>query len=136
MNDVRTPLISVGMPVLNCEKTLELAMRSIVRQSRGDWALIVIDDGSTDHTVEIARSFSDPRVLVCADGLHTGLSERLNEAIQLSRGEYFARMDGDDVAYPERFERQVRYLEEHPEVDLLGAGILVFKGSGCALGTR
>ncbi len=136
MSALQEPLISVGMPVLNCEKTLELAIRSILRQICGEWELIVIDDGSTDRTVEIARSFSDRRVLVFANGVHKGLSERLNEAIHLSRGKYFARMDGDDVAYPERFDRQVRHLVEHPEVDLLGAGILVFKGSGCALGTR
>ena len=60
----------------------------------------------------------------------------MNETILLSAGKYFARMDGDDVAYPERLERQVRYLERHPQVDLLGTGILVFKADGNALGTR
>jgi glycosyltransferase involved in cell wall biosynthesis len=130
------PLISVGMPVLNCETTLELAIRSIVRQTRGEWELIIIDDGSRDRTVEICRSFADPRIRLLADGTHRGLSERLNEAIHLSKGKYFARMDGDDVAYPERFDRQVLYLEKHPDVDLLGAGILVFSGNGSALGTR
>jgi len=124
------------MAVRDCEKTVEIAIRSILRQSYGAWELIILDDGSTDKTVEIAKSFDDSRIQVRANGRHEGLPHRLNEAILLSTGKYFARMDGDDVAYPERFERQVRYLEEHFDADLLGAGILVFQGNGYALGTR
>lgn len=130
------PQVSVGMAVRNCENTIAMAVRSILRQSYRDWELTVIDDGSTDRTAEIARGFDDSRIRVLADGEHHGLSRRLNGAIQLSNGKYFARMDGDDVAYPERFDRQVRYLEEHSEVDLLGTGILVFKANGHPLGTR
>lgn len=135
-SESKCPQISVGMAVRDCERTIELSIRSIERQSHRGWELLIIDDGSADRTVEIARSFADPRIRVFADGEHKGLARRLNEAIFLSTGEYFARMDGDDVAYPERFDRQVRYLEEHPEIDLLGAGIIVFRGNGCALGTR
>jgi glycosyltransferase involved in cell wall biosynthesis len=136
MAALKYPLISVGVAVLNCETTLELAIRSILRQTHDEWELLLMDDGSTDRTVEIGRSFTDPRIRFFADGTHKGLSDRLNEAIRRSNGKYFARMDGDDVAYPERFERQIRYLHQHPEIDLLGAGILVFRGSGVALGTR
>jgi len=64
------------------------------------------------------------------------LAARLNQAIDLSAGEYFARMDGDDVAYPERLERQVAYLRAHPEVDLVGAGMLIFGADGIVLGKR
>ncbi len=135
MNPDKSPLVSVGMAVRDCEKTVEIAIRSILRQSYGAWELIILDDGSTDKTVEIAKSFDDSRIQVRANGRHEGLPRRLNEAILLSTGKYFARMDGDDVAYPERFERQVRYLEEHFDVDLLGSdGILVFQGNGYALG--
>ncbi len=130
------PLVSVGMPVRNCEQTLEMAIRSIQRQAYQEWELLLIDDGSTDKSMEIAMSFSDQRIRVVGGAIQRGISQRLNEAIAGSRGQYFARMDGDDVAYPERLERQVIYLEEHPEVDLLGAGILVFQGNGRALGTR
>src|ERR1700747_664207 len=122
---VTKPLVSVGMPVLNCERTLEVAIRSILQQTYENWQMVLVDDGSKDRTVEIARSFTDERSRVIADGFHRGLSARLNQAIILSMGEYFARMDGDDVSYPQRFDAQVRYLEEHPRVDLLGAGILV-----------
>jgi glycosyltransferase involved in cell wall biosynthesis len=124
------------MPVRNCERTLEIAIRSIQRQTYKDWELLLIDDGSTDKTVEIARSFRDSRINAISDGVHRGLPARLNEAISLSTGKYFARMDGDDVAYPERLASQIQYLKDHSEVDLLGAGILVFKGDGCARGTR
>lgn len=128
--------VSVGMPVWNCERTLEMAIHSIQRQTYENWELLLMDDGSADRSMEIARSFGDARIRVAGDNVQRGLSWRLNEAIAVSTGRYFARMDGDDVAYPERLERQIHYLEEHPEVDLLGAGILVFKGNGRALGTR
>jgi len=124
------------MAVHNCEQTLRMAVRSIMRQTYRNWELLILDDGSTDRTVEIAQSFGDARIRVIVDGSRRGISARLNQPISLAKGEYFARMDGDDVAYPERFERQIRYLEEHSEVDLLGAGILVFKGDGHAMGTR
>jgi len=131
-----SPVISIAMPVYNCEKTLAITVRSICRQTFEDWELLIIDDGSSDKTVELARSLTDPRINVIIDGAHRGIAYRRNQAIEMSRGKYFAVMDGDDVAYPERFERQVRYLEQHPDVDLLGAGVLVFKSSGMVLGTN
>jgi glycosyltransferase involved in cell wall biosynthesis len=136
MNALGHSCVSIGMPVRNCERTLEMAIRSIVRQTYHNWELLIMDDGSTDKTVAIARRFGDTRIKVASDGVHRGLPTRLNEAISLSTGKYFARMDGDDVSYPERFARQIQYLEEHSEIDLLGAGILVFKGDGCVRGTR
>jgi glycosyltransferase involved in cell wall biosynthesis len=130
------PMISIGLPVLNCERTVKTAIRSILQQTYSNWELLLIDDGSTDMTVEIARSFKDARIRVIADGVHKGLPALLNQAISLSTGEFFARMDGDDVSYPERLALQVRYLEEHAEIDLLGGGILVFGAGGQVLGTR
>jgi glycosyltransferase involved in cell wall biosynthesis len=124
------------MPVYNCAATLGAALRSILNQTFSNWELILVDDGSTDETLHVARAHADPRIRVFADGLHLGLVERLNQAIDVSEGKYFARMDGDDVCYPERFERQVRYLEEHSDVDLLGCRVLAFKGNGLVLGTR
>jgi glycosyltransferase involved in cell wall biosynthesis len=130
------PLVSIGMPIYNCERTLAVAIRSILNQTYDNWQLLLMDDGSTDRTLEVARSFADPRISVFTDHSHKGLVPRLNQAVTMSRGEYFARMDGDDVAYPERLERQTKYLEQHPEVDLLGCGMLVFKGDGVAVGSR
>jgi glycosyltransferase involved in cell wall biosynthesis len=130
------PLVSIGMPIYNCEKTLAVAIRSILNQTYDNWELLLMEDGSNDCTLEVARSFSDPRISVFTDQTHKGLVPRLNQAVAMSRGEYFARMDADDVAYPERLEHQVEYLGRNPEIDLLGCGMLVFKGDGIAVGIR
>jgi len=132
----RSVLVSVGLPVYNCAATLDLAIQSILNQTFCDWELLVVDDGSTDGTIDVARAYSDPRIRFFADGSHQGLAIRLNQTIDLGQGKYFARMDGDDVSYPERLALQVSYLEEHAEIDLLGGGILVFGRGGEVLGAR
>jgi len=130
------PRISIGMPAYNCEKTLALAIRSILNQSYTNWELLLMEDGSSDRSLEVARSFVDPRILVFADSANKGIAQRLRKAVEMSRGEYFARMDGDDIAYPQRLERQIEYMEQHPDVDLLGCGMLIFKNDGSVLGIR
>jgi len=130
------PLVSIGMPVCNCQATLRSALNSLLAQTYSNWELLLMDDGSSDESLKIAKQFSDPRIKICSDGKFRGLIKRLNQAIDLSCGEYFARMDGDDVAYPERLEKQVSYLEEHPDVDLLGAWVMVFGRAGMPLGKR
>ena len=128
------PLVSIGMPVFNCEKTLDTAVQSIINQTYSNWELILIDDGSKDKTLEIAESFHDPRIKVISDGHNQQLPTRLNQAIVASSGKYFARMDGDDFSYPERLQRQVDYLEQHPEIDLLGTAAINFDRNGLATG--
>lgn len=128
------PLVSIGMPVLNCERTLITAVYSILNQTYYNWELLLIDDGSKDKTLTIAQSFNDPRIRVIADGLHMNLPSRLNQAIAMSRGKYFARMDGDDIAYPQRLQAQVEYLENHPDIDLLGTQTIIFGRDGQAMG--
>jgi glycosyltransferase involved in cell wall biosynthesis len=130
------PCVSIGMPVRNCESTVGPAIQSILNQTFSDWELLIIDDGSSDQTVNLARAYSDPRIRVFADGKHEGLVARLNQAIGLSRGRYFARMDGDDISYPERLTLQVEFMARHPETDLVGGGILTFGSRGRALGIR
>jgi glycosyltransferase involved in cell wall biosynthesis len=132
---VPEPLVTVAMSVHNAASTLEAALRSILWQTFSDWELILVDDGSTDQTGRLLSQFGDVRIhVVEGKGGQKGLATRLNECIDLARGKYVARMDADDIAYPERFERQVQYLETHPEVDLLGHGAVLFKGDGQALG--
>lgn len=110
------------------------AVRSILNQTHDRWELWLIDDGSSDASAVVARQFEDPRIHVLADGVNRGHGPRLNEAIDLSRGTYIARMDQDDLAFPERFAKQVAYLEAHPETDLLGTGALVFTDDGAIKG--
>jgi glycosyltransferase involved in cell wall biosynthesis len=128
--------VSIAMPVRDCASTVGAAIRSILNQTVDDWDLIVIDDGSTDSTLERIRRFSDDRIRVHSDRLSLGLSARLNQAIELASGDYLARMDGDDIAYPERLERQVAVLESSPEIDLVGARMLVYGKGGRPLGYR
>jgi glycosyltransferase involved in cell wall biosynthesis len=131
-----SPVVSIGMPLFNSEKTLGNALRSILKQTFQNWELLIIDDGSSDRTREVARSVGDARIRMIADGEHRGLVARLNQAIELSQGRYFARMDGDDIAYPDRLRRQVEFLTENTNVDLVGCGVLVFGDNGLALGVR
>jgi glycosyltransferase involved in cell wall biosynthesis len=130
------PLVTVGLVVRNCAVPLRRTLRSILMQSYPSWELIVIDDGSSDDTPGVIRTYDDPRIRLVAENTSRGLAARLNEAIALARGKYFARIDGDDVCFPQRFERQVAYLEAHPETDLLGTGGVVFRGDGEILGLR
>lgn len=130
------PLVTIAMPVRNCDATLEVAVRSILQQTFQSWELLLIDDGSEDHTLEISRRFSDPRVTVLSDGEGLGLPARLNQAIARSRTRFFARMDGDDVSYPQRLEKQVAFLEANQDVDLVGSWVIVFRSDGIPIGKR
>src|SRR5690349_12523724 len=129
-----TPLISIGLSMHNAADTIGPAVRSLLAQSFADWELLLIDDGSGDGSAELVRGFGDERIQVHADGRRLGLAARLNQAIDLARGRYFARMDADDIAYPDRFARQVACLNTHREIDLLGAGMMVFEGEGDPIG--
>ena len=131
-----TPVISIGMPVFNAAKSLRSAVVSILLQDFQDWELLLIDDGSTDDTLAVARSFDDVRIRVLSDGVNRGLAVRLNEAVNESRGECFARMDGDDIAFPTRLAQQLTYLRAHPEVDLVGGWALVFDSASELRGRR
>lgn len=129
------PLVSIGMPVRNCEKTIGAALRSIFLQEYENWELILVDDGSTDSTLERAARHKDDRIRIIYGKTRQGISRRLNQAVELSRGEYFARMDGDDIAYPERLKLQVEFLLKNKDIDLAGCRVLIFDGSGDIVGT-
>lgn len=128
-----SPLVSVVLPVYNAGTTLPLALESICRQTLQDWELILIDDGSTDGCMNSFVS-PDPRVRLIQDGRNLGLAARLNHGIDLARGKYLARMDQDDVAYPERLEAQSRFLDTHPDIDLAATRAMVFREDGTAIG--
>jgi len=129
------PLVSIGMSVFNCGKTLAPTIRSLLNQTYENWELILIDDGSTDDTSLLARRFNDSRIKVISDGINLRLPARLNQSISLSQGKYFARMDGGDIAYPERLAVQVQYLEGHPDIDLVASRIIIFSGEGHVIGS-
>jgi glycosyltransferase involved in cell wall biosynthesis len=133
-----TPEVTILMTVLNAERTLPRALASIRAQTFPDWELLLIDDGSEDRSAQIAAetAAADSRIRVMPGGSRRGLSVRLNQLLDVARGPLFARMDADDVAYPQRLERQVAYLQGHGQVDLVGAAMLVFGVDGQAIGKR
>jgi len=129
------PLVTVAMSAYNASETIDFALRSILTQTYQNWELILVDDGSTDRTREIISCIQDSRVrFIQEPSGNRGLASRLNQCVRLARGQYVARMDADDVAYPQRLERQVQFLEEHRDIDLLGTGAVIFKGEGKIIG--
>ncbi|MDO5296694.1 MAG: glycosyltransferase [bacterium] len=131
------PRISVLLPVYNGEKFLANAVRSILWQTWQDWELLIIDDGSTDSSLSYAQHFAaQDRRLRIISRPHRGLVETLNEGLQLCKAPLIARMDSDDIAAPQRLERQWQYLETHPEIAAMGSRIRIFPGKNRSLGIR
>ncbi len=118
-----SPRISVVMSVYNGERHLEEAVASILNQSFSDFEFIIINDGSTDRTVEIIESFSDSRIRLIHNDGNIGLTKSLNKGIELSNGEFIARMDADDISLPERFKKQIDFLDAHPEIGITGTNV-------------
>jgi glycosyltransferase involved in cell wall biosynthesis len=128
--------VTVGIPFLNARATLADAVRSVLAQTYTDWELLLVDDGSTDGSVEIAANIRDPRVRLVSDGVNRGLPDRLNQIAALARGRYCARMDADDLMHPRRLEEQVRFLEANPGVDLVDTATFTIDESSEPLGVR
>lgn len=128
------PAVSVGMAVYNAEPWLVEAVDSVLGQTFGDFELIAIDDGSVDATPDILKNYRDPRLRVITQR-QSGQTPALNYGLRVARGALIARMDGDDVALPERFARQVAFLRAHPEVGLLGTACREISASGEVLRT-
>lgn len=113
--------VSVVMPVYNGEKYIKEAIDSVLNQTFSDFEFIIVDDGSTDNTSSIIKSYKDDRI-VYIKGEHKGISEALNLGIKRSIGLYIARMDADDIMYIDRLEKQLKYFKDNPSVDIIGAG--------------
>ncbi|MDQ3112116.1 MAG: glycosyltransferase [Bacteroidota bacterium] len=113
------PLISVVLPVYNAELFIGDSIKSILGQTYSNWELIIIDDGSKDKSAEIIEKFTDPRIHFYRQG-NAGMGATLNKAILLAKGKYIARQDADDISLPERFEKQIDFLEGLEEYALVG----------------
>ncbi len=121
------------MPSYNPGFSLFLAIKSVLNQTFTDFELIILDDGSSDNSIDIAKSFNDPRIRIYCDGINRGLSYRLNQGISLSRADYIARMDADDLCFPNRFEVQFNYLIFNSDIDLVSCKVVTFNGSDYSL---
>lgn len=128
------PKLSVIMPVFNAERFLEQSVRSILNQSFRDFELIVIDDGSTDDTVNIINSFHENRIVLVINENRLGLPESLNKGINLAKGEYIARMDADDIADKQRLEIQYQFLLKNPELGIVSSKVLLIDKKGHTTG--
>lgn len=138
MDNFNEPLVTVGIPFYNAEKYLADAVTSTLNQTYTNLEIILIDDGSTDASLKIAQEFEKKytRVSVISDGENIGLPKRLNQLSKLAKGAYYARMDADDIMFPNRIARQVKYLLENPNVDLLGTGIIAIDNNNNIIGLR
>lgn len=132
------PLVSVIMPAYNAERYIAEAIQSILDQTYSRFELIIINDCSQDHTLDVVKRFAlkDKRIKVFSNDENLKLSKSLNRGIRESRGKYIARMDADDVSLPTRLEEQVIYMEEHPDVGILGAPMNIVNEKGDLIGKR
>lgn len=130
------PLISIGIPLYNAEKFILFSLRSILDQSYNNFELIITDDGSTDNSVQIVKSLNDDRIKLVIDGKNMGISYRLNQQINLAKGKYFVRMDADDIMFPERLQKQITFLENNPQIDVIGSSVVCIDDDNQIIGFR
>lgn len=127
------PKVSVIMGVYNCEKTINESIDSILSQTFDDWEFVICDDGSTDDTysiiVEYASNFPE-KFVILKNKENMGLNHTLNRCLKESNGEYIARMDGDDISLPDRFEKEVDFLDKHSEYSIVSTPMIFFDENG------
>ena len=134
MNTAHSPLISVVLAAHDAEQFVFPAVESVLRQTLSDLELIVIDDGSRDGTPELLASFRDQRLIRLRHDESQGLAVALNLGLDHARGRYVARLDADDVAMPDRLERQLAGMRTSPRAAILGSSVCELRGDG-RLGT-
>lgn len=118
--------VSVIMPVYNAERYVASAIESILNQTFTDFEFIIINDGSSYSTAEIVKCYNDERIVFINNSENQGIVKVLNQGLALCKGMYIARMDSDDISLPQRFEKQVAYLDSHPDVGILGTSMIAF----------
>jgi glycosyltransferase involved in cell wall biosynthesis len=133
-NSHNAPLVTVLMPVYNAEAYVAEAIESILVQTHKDFTFLILDDGSTDGTLEIVRSYDDPRIRLIAGDANLGITRRLNQGLELCAGELVARMDADDLSHPWRLASQVAYLSANPSCAMVATGARLIDAEGKYLG--
>ncbi len=128
--------VTIGLPFYNNEDTLADTIRSVFAQNFSDWELLLVDDGSSDNSLEIAQSVDDPRLHVFSDGQNLKLPARLNEIADRAEGEFLARLDADDLLHPDRISLQLEFLRNNPDVSLVDTGMYLITEDNELLGIR
>lgn len=126
---MKQPQLSVILPCYNAAEFLQEAISSILTQTFPDFELIIINDGSTDSSPEIISKQTDPRIRVLQNEKNLGLIKTLNRGIGAANGKYIARMDADDVSRPERFEKQISFLDSNPQTGVCGTWMFMIHNS-------
>ena len=128
---LKKDFISVVMSNYNTPiKYLKESIDSVLNQTYSNFEFIIIDDGSTDDSLEFIKSYDDPRIRLIVNEENIGLTKSLNKGLEAAQGEYIARMDSDDICYPERFEKQIEYMKEHPDTIVCGTWADVIDENG------
>lgn len=126
------PLVSVILPCYNAGKYLEQALDSIINQSYQNIEILLVDDGSTDNSENIYKRYQqqESRLKIHKNLTNIGLINTLNHAINLAEGDYIARMDADDISELNRIEKQVNFLQNNPDISILGTGAIPIDKNG------
>lgn len=127
-----SPMVSVIMPVYNAEQYIEEAVNSILKQSYKNIELILVDDGSSDNSVEVLKRIMDKRCVLHINQVNQGIATSRNIALKMARGKYVAFMDDDDVAEQERIATEVNFLENNEEFGIVGGKIVLIDKNGDA----
>lgn len=125
--------ISIIMGIYNCESTLAEAIESIVSQTESDWELIMCDDGSVDQTYQVANDYKQKypdKIIVLKNEKNMGLNATLNKCLKQASGQYIARMDGDDICSPNRFEEELKVLEQETDIAIVSTDMAFFDETG------
>lgn len=130
-----SPRVTVLMSAYNAADFIGQAVESVLAQTYEDFELLVVDDGSTDATADVVRACTDPRVRLVELEHNSGAAVARNHGLQLAKADLVAILDADDIAYPRRLERQVAYMDDHPNCSLLGCGYDTVDAAGRAQGT-
>ncbi|MBI4930130.1 MAG: glycosyltransferase family 2 protein [Bacteroidetes bacterium] len=120
------PAVSVLMPVYNVEQYVGEAIESILKQNFSDFEFIIINDGSTDKTLQVINSYYDNRIRVFSNDKNAGIARASNIGLVHATGKYMMRMEGDDISHPERLEKQYRFMENHSEIGICGTHMQLF----------
>lgn len=129
---IMNPTISAIMGAYNCARTLPEAIAAIQHQTVSDWEFIICDDGSSDETWQVASEFqrNDERIVLLRNEKNLGLNATLNKCLAAASGYYIARMDGDDICAPDRFEKELALYAKHPEAGVISCSMSFFDDEG------
>lgn len=128
--------VTIGLSVYNAGKYLKDCIQSILNQTYKNIEIIILNDGSSDNSFEIVNGFNDSRILYIDDGLNKGLVFRLNQMVKIASGDFFVRMDADDIMFPDRIEQQLNVFKQYPNTDIVHSSAISIDESNNVLGLK